>query len=239
MVLIYLDDILILANSEHSLKESLQQVLLDLEESGMNINVKKSVLTPSQHITHLGFQLNLKEGRLEVPKFKIKSVKKELGKFLVNTHMTCRKTAAILGQVRSFLAALPFLRAFTDEVMNLANLHKTKGWDAIVKIPPSLRTQVKEIGELLDTWQGRKFEEGKVHRKVYSDSSQEGWGAMELVSGQKVQEFWRSERGLHINIKELKAAISAVRSFAKQGETVHLPVDNQVAYYYLKKGGGN
>jgi hypothetical protein len=53
-----------------------------------------------------------------------------------------------------------------------------------------------------------------------------------------VQEFWRSDRGLHINIKELRAAMSAVQSLALPGETVHLAVDNQVAYSYLKKGGG-
>ena len=52
-----------------------------------------------------------------------------------------------------------------------------------------------------------------------------------------MHEFWRSEKGLHINIKELKASIAAVKSLAKPGETVFLTIDNQVAYSYLKRGG--
>ena len=63
-------------------------------------------------------------------------------------------------------------------------------------------------------------------------------GAVDLTSGKKLQEFWRTEAGLHINIKELRAAISAVQSLAKEGETVFLSIDNQVAYSYLRKQGG-
>jgi hypothetical protein len=111
------------------------------------------------------------------------------------------------------------------------------GWDQKYPIPQVLKDQVVEIGQLLKEWQGRGFESRSPVRKIYSDSSMEGWGALDLTSGEKLQEFWRSERGLHINIKELKAAIAATQSLAKQGETVFLTIDNQVAYSYLKKGG--
>ena len=36
----------------------------------------------------------------------------------------------------------------------------------------------------------------------------------------------------------MAAAISTVKSLAKQGQVVELNVDNQVIYYYLTKGGG-
>ncbi len=39
----------------------------------------------------------------------MKSVKRELGKRLIHPSLSCRKLAAILGQERSFLTALPFL----------------------------------------------------------------------------------------------------------------------------------
>ena len=42
---------------------------------------------------------------------------------------------------------------------------------------------------------------------------------------------------MHINVKELRAAINTVKSLAKTGETVDLTVDNQVTYFYLLKGG--
>lgn len=63
-------------------------------------------------------------------------------------------------------------------------------------------------------------------------------GGLDVSSGQKVQEFWRQDRKLHINVKELQAAVNTLKSLAKKGEHVVLLVDNAVAYYYLKKGGG-
>ena len=79
-----------------------------LVQSEMKINLKKSILTPSQEVQHLGFTLNFKEGALQVAPGKLKTVKKELGKLITKTEISCRKMAAILGVVRSFLVALPF-----------------------------------------------------------------------------------------------------------------------------------
>ena len=74
-------------------------------------------------------------------------------------------------------------------------------------------------------------------RTFFSDSSDIGWGAIDPNSGLRLQDLLRTEWSLHINIKELKAAIAAVRSLAKPGENVIISVDNKVAYSYLKKAG--
>ena len=238
LVFIYLDDILLLTRSK-SLAEKQTTILVnDLVDSGMEVNLKKSQLNPTQKLEHLGFQLDLEQGLLQVPTQKLKSVRKELGKFVVQDRMTCRKAAAILGQLRSFLTALPVLRAFSDMLVKFTDQHRKGGWDQNLAIPKELKEQVVEIGQLLKNWQGRSFQGQSPVRKIYSDSSTQGWGALDLTSGAKLHEFWRSEKGLHINIKELKASIAAVQSLAKPGETVFLTVDNQVAYSYLRKGGG-
>lgn len=54
-------------------------------------------------------------------------------------------------------------------------------------------------------WEGRIFQCSGPAGKIYSDSPTQGWGALYLTSGIKLQELWRSEHGLHINIKELSA----------------------------------
>ena len=53
-----------------------------------------------------------------------------------------------------------------------------------------------------------------------------------------MQEYWREQSSLHINIKEMKAAINTVKSLGKSNETICLNVDNQVIFYYLQKRGG-
>ena len=76
---------------------------------------------------HLGFLLNFREGSLQVAPAKLKSVRKELGKFLTNSEISCRKTAAILGTVRSFLLGLPFFKAFKDTMVDFVNQQKNLG----------------------------------------------------------------------------------------------------------------
>ena len=66
-----------------------------------------------------------------------------------------------------------------------------------------------------------------------------GLGGLDVSSGSQVQEWWRSQGGLHINVKEMHAAALTVQALARPGEKVHLHVDNSVCHAYLKKGGGN
>jgi hypothetical protein len=91
LVFVYLDDILLVARSKTLAQQQTNQFVQDLVDSGMEINTKKSQLTPCQLLEHLGFQVDLKQGLLQVPNQKLRSVKKELGKFVVQKVMTCRK----------------------------------------------------------------------------------------------------------------------------------------------------
>ena len=235
---IYLDDILVLGSTPKMLENNLKQILADLEASGLVINHKKSQLTPTQTVDHLGFTINFHHGTLQVPTEKLKSIRKELGKLITNKVMTCRRMAAILGSVRAFLTAMPFLRAFTDQMVQFVKNQEYLGWDKKVLIPQTLQNQVKELGILMEQWKGRTFQGKAPVRILHSDSSQEAWAGVDVNNHQVVQEFWREKRTLHINVKELEAAINTVKSFARPKEKVSLSVDNSVTYHYLRKGGG-
>ena len=133
-------------------------MLKELDQAGMVINHKKSQLTPTQVIDHLGFSVDLKHGVLQVPKEKLRAIQKELGKLMTHKEMSCRKVAAILGATRSFLMAMPFLRAFTDQLVQFVNLQERHGWDQKLLIPETLKEQVQEMGKLLTAWKGRKLQ---------------------------------------------------------------------------------
>ena len=121
MCFVYLDDILIVGSTPQEVRKHLDFMVLTLTKAGMKINLKKSVLEPSQCVHHLGFDLNFKEGCLQVAAAKLKAVRKDLGKLVTAREISCRKMAAILGTVRSFLVSLPFLRAFTDTMVEFVN----------------------------------------------------------------------------------------------------------------------
>ena len=223
-------------------KKTLQKqkalVLDDLRSLGLCINQKKSVLHPVQEVDYLGFHLNFLTGNLEVPQQKLKSVRRELAKLVTHSQLTPRKVAAILGTVRSFLTALPFLRAFTDQLCSFVKLQEKVGWDAPQCLPKDLQDQLREVKNLLQNWPGRSMEGTTVIRKLHSDASGIGWAGNDLDTGSHLHEFWRDQKGLHINVNELYAALQTVKSLAKTGEKVHLGVDNSVAYSYIKKSGG-
>ena len=219
-------------------RKQLATMLQDLSDSGMVVNHKKSTLEPTQEVEHLGFSLDLKRGLLQVPQEKLKTIRRELEKILTHSEMTCRKMAAILGATRAFLMAMPFLRGFTDQLVQFVNQQQHRGWDQKLSLPWELQQQVKEMNHVMEQWKGRSFL-GKIPvRELHSDSSQEAWAGVDITSGTTIQEFWRNKSGLHINVKELEAAINTVKSLAKKKEHVSLKVDNSVTFAYLSKGGG-
>lgn len=96
-VFIHLDDILLVSKSKSLQKKHTAISLQDLGDSGMTMNFKKSNTTPRQWVHHMRFRVHLGKGPLQVPAKKLKTVRKQLGKFLTQTDTTCRKAAAILG----------------------------------------------------------------------------------------------------------------------------------------------
>ena len=240
-VWVYLDDILLVACSKKLLQKQLQCLLVDLEDAGLTVNVKKSVLEPTQVVHHLGFILNLQEGTLQIPKEKIRKSKKELGTLIVSQSLTCKKVSSILGTVRSFLTAFPFLRAFSDQLVAFVKQSQVVGWNTPKPIPSALQQEVRDLKVFLEKWQGRAFEDSAPpKRNLHSDSSHWAWGGLDVTSGLQVQEWWRAASGsLHINLKELQAAALTVQALARAGETVHLHVDNSVAHAYIRRGGAN
>ena len=125
----YLDDILLVNTNQTTLEKEVFIDLNDLENLGLQ-NRQKSLLNPTQKMDYLGFTLNFTQGILEVPQQKLKMVRRELGKLVTHSQLTPRKVAAILGTVRSFLTALPFLRAFTDQICAFVKLQEEEGWDS-------------------------------------------------------------------------------------------------------------
>ena len=75
--------------------------------------------------------------------------------------------------------------------------------------------------------------------QLLTDASNEGWGAH--LEPSSTQGLWSpQEKGLHINVLELKAAFLALRRFKDQcqDQTVLVATDNSTVVAYINKQGG-
>lgn len=75
--MIYLDDILILTQSQSIEKEHIAQVAELLSRLGFTINTKKSVLDPTQSMEFLGFVVRSTLMTLSLPQEKVAKTRKE------------------------------------------------------------------------------------------------------------------------------------------------------------------
>jgi hypothetical protein len=175
MVFVYLDDIILFGSTENMVKKQLKFLLETLDSAGFKISEKKSVLVPTQKIQHLGFVVNLEQGQLEVPSHKLKTIRKELGKVILAEKMTCRKMSSILGQIRSYLVALPFLRLVTQRLLRFSQSHMENGWDHSIYIPQDLKEEIHSLKTFLEPGKGRPFIQ-EAKRTLHSDSSTWAWG---------------------------------------------------------------
>ena len=84
---------------------------------------------------------------------------------------------------------------------------------------------------------GRAFQGMCPVRFLHSDSSDQVWAGLDTTTNTAVQDFWRDKSVLHINVKELQAAVHTIKSLGKPKEHIHFSVDNSVAFAYLRRGG--
>lgn len=96
-MIVYLDDILIMAQSPSTLLSQLHQAVTLMESLGFVINSEKSVLTPSQTVTLLGFVIDSVDASLSLPSRKMAKIRHELRQTLSKSQVPLRQIARVVG----------------------------------------------------------------------------------------------------------------------------------------------
>jgi hypothetical protein len=123
-LIIYLDDILIMAETETLANQHAQTTCNLLEALGFVINYQKSTLIPSKKMEFLGFLVDSQAPTLALPRDKIRSVKKECQNLLDLQLVIVRELAKILGHLTS---TIQDDCSFADGQCVRSTLHKQDG----------------------------------------------------------------------------------------------------------------
>ena len=238
LVFFYFDDILVLGHSPMEVRRIVAHLLEWFQQAGLLVNIPKSHLEPVQNLIHLGVELDFVKGCVSIPARKLKSYRKELGKLVTHNMVTCRRAAAILGQVKSLLIVIPALRSFLCLLQAFVQQASVHGWDTMLPVPTEVREELRLCKDILLQWPGRYMLGRAPTRRFASDASTHAYGGLDLRGHHLVHGYWRHLTPWHINLKEVSAAMDTIRAMARKGDLVKILVDNTVALSYLTKQGG-
>lgn len=105
-LIIYLDDMLLMAETLEKLKQDRDSTLYLLQMLGFVINWEKSVLDPTQNIAVLGFDIDSANMRFILPDSKVVSIKQKSRKLLSANTISVREMAKLSGKLVSTVQAV-------------------------------------------------------------------------------------------------------------------------------------
>ena len=238
-IVVYLDDMLLTAQSEYQLLQDLATAMWLLVALGFIINLPKSVLMPSTQLEYLGFLINTQTMTIALPPAKISDLQKEASGLLKHSPVPTKSLERFVGKLVAtkpavYIAPLRYRALQSLKVAaTLAHQEQTVLSQEACK---DLRWWISQLPAHCSSPLLR-LEASTV---ITSDASIQGWGA--VCQGVRTGGRWTAEESQsHINMLELKAAFLAIQSFLKEQEAVNVLVrlDSRTAIAYLNRIGSS
>ena len=239
-ILRYLDDWLILASSREEAIRARDLCLLLCQELGIIINPQKSSLEPSQTMTYLGVRLDSQTFLASPTPERMERFFLTTEEFLSSEEQLAKLWRVLLGLLASLILLVPGGRLR----MRAVQLALREGWDfqdedTLVPLNSSCREDLRWWLEEGHLDQGLSLESQVPDVFLWSDASDQGWGA--VLGDNFAKGLWTTqERNSSINFRELLAVERGLLAFPLlvQGKVVGLFCDNTTAIAYLRKQGG-
>ena len=238
----YLDDWLVRASTHDTCLQHTQTLVTLCQELGWLVNKEKSELVPKQVFNVVGYQFDLKEGRVRPTEERWQTLTDKIRSILSDP--VC--------PVQQFMSLIGLLTA-TEKQVHLGRLHMRpiqwhlkNNWkvpeslEKVIPVPNSLHQHLKWWLEESNVLLGQPLHPLKHALQIFTDASKEGWGAH--LDEHTARGTWSlPESKLHINHLELKAVFLALKEFRTlcYNKTVLIATDNTTVVAYINKEGGD
>ena len=209
-----LDDWLVRARSYQTCLQHTQILIKICQKLGWLVNLDKSELEPKQIFDFVGYQFDLKTGRVRPTLDWWQSLQ---GKILEILRLPAFP-------VRQFMSLIGLLTA-TEKQVHLGRLHMRpiqwhlkRHWripeslEKVIPIPSSLQPHLQWWLQEDNVVTGQPLHPVKHALQIFTDASKEGWGAH--LNEHTARGIWSlPESKVHINYLELKAVFLALKEF--------------------------
>ncbi len=241
-ILNYLDDWLVLAESERQLITHRSLLLNHLERLGLKINPSKSFLFPRQWASFLGTIIDSVQMRAWITPERSLTIQRAAS-FKLGTSHPLKAFQRMLGLMATASSVIPlgllhmrplqyWLKACVQShAWRLGRTHVKVTHRCLKAVAPWTTSRLFQSGVELGTTSRRKV--------VTTDASSSGWGA--LHEGNPAYGSWTThERRLYINCLEMMAVCLALKTFlpALRGHHVLVRSDNTTVVAYINHQGG-
>jgi len=223
-VIIYIDDILILAPTESKARECVTFIVELIQRLGFVLNLERSITIPVQVIEFLGFEINSIELTWSIPIHKKQKIKTCAESIIQGTATTARQLSRVLGlitsAVRGYQSATLHIRQ--SQMCLIENLKISRNWDQNIQLSDQARLELQWWIQNVENLPGSPIFHDPHELVIETDASGQGWGARcgHLTTGG----VWSHEEKLvhsHINPLELMAAFLAVQFFLQRPKWLH------------------
>lgn len=239
----YIDDSYLQGTTFKECQENISKTVKLMDDLGLTVNTKKSVLIPTQKLKFVGFILCSVSMTVRLTQEKITNIKTLCFEILKKKFITIRTLAKLIGMLVASEPGVLYAQFYYKplEKIKEKNLNWKKGrYDAFMKVTDTLRNSLSWWANNID----RTFKPIILPDPdliLFTDSSSFGWGAFLQTSNQSTSGLWSvDEQKLHINILELKACELSLLALCGNVHNVHIRIytDNTTTCAYINKFGG-
>ncbi|XP_077061833.1 uncharacterized protein LOC143714498 [Siphateles boraxobius] len=241
-ILNYIDDWLILAQTEQMAVRHRDVVLAHIRKLGLRLNAKKSVLSPSQKTTFLGVVWDSVSMRARLSPTRIASILSAVKQVKLGQLLTVKQFQRLLGLMAAASNVIPCGLLY---MRPLQWWLRTKGFSPRGNPLRTFKVTRRCLRALVmwrETWFLSKGPVlGALCRRITltTDASLTGWGA--VMSGRPAQGLWQDHHlSWHINCLEMLAVFQALKHFLTdlRGHHVLVQSDNTSVVSYINHQGG-
>jgi ribonuclease HI len=250
-LVIYMDDILLLATTREEALRQTGLVRTLLERLGWTLSMEKCKLLPTHSMEFLGWIFDFETETIRMTAKRRQRLLERVRWFRdaasLRRMVQCRTLASLLGEL-NFLRVQFNAASLYMVALNAAKTKgvRTGGWDGSTRLTPLL------LGEL--KWWIRTITHNSPHAwatlrptaTVTTDASPWGWGATCEQGSEEAVLAWglwnRTQRSWTSNMKELTAIRRALRAFLPLipvGSTLELRSDNTAAVHSIRRWRGS
>jgi len=230
-VLIYLDDIVVAAQTRAGCELAAARIRRDLQELGFALS-KKKCTAPAQQATVLGVRIDTVKGTVSVPSEKRSNLRQWLRRAASWTRLGPRQARQLLGKLRALRLIVPAFRVRSMHLLTMVQRDRRMVTDA-------LRVELHWWSKVGIETRRRWREDRRPQTRIETDASMSGWGAFCSTLDEVAHGQWTTRR--HINTLELDAVRRAIQRWGSRlrGTELHIWTDNMTTFHYLRKQGGS